>query len=329
MPTNDYDSIPYNQPISRFGIQLGASGTSFANKMAIETSVDTQGYSIPHFTRPDESLGKTNDTIGPDGRPNVRDSATFTLEPGFAKRRGLRGVIPLELLNSPLARFLASAESETAANVNNLRYRMEKKVRAMVEAVQSVSGHNATPTVKWDASGLTNVDIIGDAEAAIDAAEANANSDNMSGGGWEWYTNRIVARTIGVYLREKLKYTDANFIKGGKIPIDLAGLPLNVAGIQENTAKAGQTPTYSRVWSADDLYLVYSNPTFAQNQRSFTAMAQMQWSGIAVPYSTKVFRHPEQDVLELIVSTDVFDSLELLSVDGIYALKHVLTTELA
>jgi len=328
MAQSDYDAIPYNRAITRFGIQIGAQGTSFADKMAPPTPVAEQGFVVPKFTSADEGKGKTNDTIGPDGRPNVRESAKFTLVPGFANRRGLRGVIRKELTKGPFANFYASVKSETAQNVNSLRYRMEKKVRTLVETAQGVSGHNASPSTKWDAASYA-ADIIADAEAAVDAAEANANSDMLSGGGWEWYTNRSVARVIGAWMREKLKYTDAAFIRGGKIPLELAGLPLNVAGIVENTAHAGQTPTYARVWSADDIYLVYTNPSFASSQNTFTAMAQMQWTGLTAPYGTKVFEHPEDDVYQTIVSTDVYDELVLLSISGVYALKHVLTTEVA
>lgn len=321
------DLAPYNTQLTRFGIARGDGGSYFADKMAPRTQIDNQDYAVPTWSRRLEGRGQTDTKIGPEGRPNIRATASLTTKPGRAERRGLRGEIPWEFQKGPFGRFYASAESETASNVDSLRYQMEIKVKALLDAQKIVSGYYATPTTKWDAAAFA-ADIIGDMEAASDAASNNANFD-LKSGYWEWYMGRPVARVIGAWLREKLKYTDGMMQLGGIIPDNLAGLPVNVSGLMHNTAKPGQTAAIGRVWSSDDVYLVYSDPSFGNNLRAFTAMAQLQWSGVTPPYGTKVFNDPEPDIYKTWVSTDVYDSLELLSPDGAYVLPHVLTTLVA
>ncbi|TAL45426.1 MAG: hypothetical protein EPN91_02110 [Salinibacterium sp.] len=319
------DLYPYNLLLTQFAIEQGQGGSAINELLAVPTPTDTQDYSVPKFTSPVARLQKVSTKVGPGGKPNVKDSVAPTFDPGRCERRALRGYVLDEVRAQPHGDLLGNEITEQQDKIDDLRMEMEIAVKTALDAVQSVSNHNASPTTKWDAASFAG-DPIADITAAARQAEINSLKD-MKSGNWRIVIPPLVADVLSAFLREKLKYTDSRMQLGGILPDNIVGIPIITPGLMHDTAAAGQTAAFSRVWSSDDVYLVYVDPGFAGNKRSFTAMAQMRWNNFSPSYGTKVFRDAEQDVLRTWVSVDIWDHLHVLSNDGIYVLKHVLSVE--
>jgi len=325
------DGYPYNEILTAFGVEHGVGGPFVCDDIAVPFTVKTQDYSIPQYTTARVTQGKIETKAKGDGSLNVRTSASPTFNPGKCHRRGLKSFIDLETKAAPTGMFFADEEIESANNIDDLKLERELGVKAALDAVQSVANHNLSPTYKWDDT-TQDPGIITVMEAALRQAELNSGW-SIESGFWRWYVPTAVADVIKQYLRVKLLYTDGDFQVNGRLPRTLAGVPAYTCGSMQDSAAMGAAPSTARIWNSDDVYLVYVNPGFAQSRRAFTALAQPRWNAQEVrgvssdSYAVQRWRDPAPDIYRIWVAADIYDNLETVSQDGIYVLKHVLTTE--
>lgn len=324
MATNNVDTAPYSELLTAFAVERGSGGGFIADQIAIPTVVETQEYAIPNFESAVAKIGTTQTAVRGDGSLSVREGMAPSFNPGKCSRRGVKGYIDDEVAAGPHADLFANETVEVQDNLNDLQLEMELKVKTALDAVKSTSLHNISPSVKWD--GGSDPLLINVIEAAARQAELNSGK-SLASGNWRLVVPDLVADVVKDYLRTKLLYTDSAFQANGILPKSLANIPVIGPGAFQNTAAQGQTASLARIWSSDDVYLVYVDPSFANSRRTYTALAQMRWNKVSPSYAVKVFRDKNQDVNRTWVATDIYDNLETISNHGIYVIKHVLTVQ--
>jgi len=321
---NPVDLQNYNQLLTSFTIEKGTGGAFVVDDFAVPTPVETQQYAVPKFETPLVKQGITDTRVGPDGKLNTRESIAPDFTPGKCERRGLKSYTLDEIKAQPHGDLFASEEVELSDLVDDLRREEEIAFKAILDARKSVSGYHASPSVKWDAAGYTDVNAIGNMEVGLRAIELKSQK-SVDSGNWKVLIPPLVADALRGYLRTKLLYTDGQFQLGGVLPSKLAGMNVVVPGSMNNSAAAGQTASVARIWNTDDVYVVYVDPAFSKNRRSFTALAQMRWNAVSPSYAAYMWRCDDPTCKRTHVATDIYDKLETLSVDGIYVLDDVLT----
>jgi hypothetical protein len=321
---NNVDFQGYNRLLTNFAIERGSGGSFAIDEFAPPTPVDTQEYSVPKFETQLVKQGITNTLVGPDGDVNIVEDISPTMTPGFCMRHGLKGYTLDEVKAQPHGDLFANEETVLSSLIDDMRREKEIAFKALLDARKSVSGYHASPGVKWDAAGFTNVIAIENLEAAARAAELNS-ARSLDSGKWKLLIPPLVADRMKSYLRQALKYTDGQFTLGGKLPTILADMPVVIPGSMQNSAAAGQTASVARIWNTDDVYLIYVDPAFASNRRAFTAFAQMRWNKVSASYASYTWRDQNPMIKRTWVGTDIYDNLEFLSVDGVYVVDDVLT----
>jgi hypothetical protein len=321
---NNSDFQGYNRLLTNFAIERGSGGSFVVDEFAPPTPVETQEYSVPKFETALVKQGITNTLVGPDGDVNIVEDISPTMVAGFCIRHGLKGYTLDEVKAQPHGDLFANEETVLSDLIDDMRREKEIAFKALLDARKSVSGYHAAPSVKWDATGFTNVIAIENLEAAARAAELNS-ARSLDSGKWKLLIPPLVADRMKSYLRQALKYTDGQFTLGGKLPTILADMPVVIPGSMQNSAAAGQTASVARIWNTDDVYLIYVDPAFAQNRRAFTAFAQMRWNKVSASYAAYTWRDQNPMIKRTWVGTDIYDNLEFLSVDGVYVVDDVLT----
>lgn len=321
---NTPDLQGYNRLLTAFAIERGKGGDFIQDFLAPPTPSDTQEFAYPIYASPLTRQGQVNTAVGPDGKLNEVGSIAPDFGTGKCTRRGLKGFTLDELKAQPHGDLFANEEDEIADRIDDLRRENEAIVKKILDARKSVSGSHASPTTKWDASGFTGVQIVEDIEKGLRAAELLTGKSAESGN-WKVVVPPLVGDVVKSYLRQVLKYTDGQFSLNGKLPDRLANAPVISPGAMANTAAAGQTASVARIWSSDDVYLVYVDPSFARNRRSYTAMAQMRWTGVSPSYAAMRWRCEDQTCLRTHVATHIWDKVQMLAAEAIYVLDGVLT----
>ena len=321
---NNADFQGYNRLLTAFAIEKGRGGAFIADEIAPPTPSDTQEYAVPKFESALARQGITDSSVATDGKLNQVESTAPEFTAGSCKRRGLKSYTLDEIKAQPHGDLFANEEVEIADLIDDLRRENEIAIKAILDARKSVSGYHAAPAVKWDAASFTGVVAIENLEAAARAAEINSGK-SLDSGNWRWIVPPLVADKLKSFLRFKQLYTNAEFQVGGKLPAMLAEIPVIIPGAMNNTAAAGQTASVARIWNTDDVYLVYVDPSFARNRRSFTALAQMRWDRVSPSYGAYRWRCDDPTCKRTHVATDIYDRIETLSVDGIYVVDDVLT----
>lgn len=321
---NNPDFQGFNALLTDYVVEKGRGGAFVADDLAPPTLTENQEFVVPVFASALAKQGFTNTLVGPDGDVNIRENIIPDFVPGKCVRRGLKAYVQDEVKAQPHGEMFGSEQAELDDLIDELRREMEEKVKALLDTRKSASGYHASPSVKWDAAGFTNVKMIENIEEAILAAELTSNRSGESGK-WKLVIPPLVAQVAKAYLRQVLKYTDGQFSLGGKLPDVLADVPVILPGAMHNTTAAGQTASIARIWNTDDVYLVYVDPSFSTNKRTYTAMAQMRWSAMSASYAAYQWRQENPMIKRNWVGTDIYDSLQLLSADGIYVLDDVLT----
>ena len=321
---NIVDFKGFNRLLTQYAIQKGTGGAFVVDDFAPPTPVETQAYVIPNLETDLVRQGIVDESVGPDGRLNERQPVAPDFSEGKCNRRGFKGYTQDEIKAQPHGELFGDEQSEIDSAVDDLRRNQEIRFKALLDAQKSVSGHHASPAVKWDAAGYTNVDTIRNIEVGLRAAELSSGK-SVDSGNWKVLIPPLVADALRGYLRTKLLYTDGQFQLNGILPSRLANATVYVPGAMNNSSAAGQTASVARIWNTDDVYLVYVDPSFAKNRRTFTALAQMRWNALSPSYAARQWRCDDPTCLRTHVSTEIWDNLELLSADGIYVLDDVLT----
>lgn len=335
MAQNQADIGQYQELLTNFAVELGMGGSTVVDQVATPTPFDNQSYAIPKYATPLQDAGKMQTAVRGDGELPVRTSGAPVFVPGKCGRRGLKSDIDLETLAQPHGDLFASESVEVQKNLFNLVLEREQGLKTLLDAQGAVSGYyltlTGTPSAQFD---YTTADpkIIKTLESVARAAELNSGKP-VDDPNWRWIIPPLVGDAIKEYLRTKLLYTEGQFQIGGKLPTALAGITPILAGSMKDTAKAGQTPSVARVWSDDKVYLVYVDPTFASNARTFTAFAQPRWTGrpkrsgiVTASYAVWAWDDIKPDVLKRWVAVDIYDNLEVISPNGIYVINDVLST---
>lgn len=324
MPINaSADGGTYSELLTASAQEHGSGGDFITDLVAPVMKAPAQDYSVPKFKAQRNSQGRTQTTVGSDGSLNIRTGHAPTFVPGKAIRRGVKTFIRDEDRAHHLADLFVDEEAEVNSLVDELRLEREIALKAALDVVGAVSGYYASPSVKWDATSGDPI-IPSIIEAGVRAAELNSGM-SVESGNWKIIIPPLVADVVRGYLRTKLLYTDAQFQVNGILPAKIGGVDVICPGAMRNTAAQGQTASVARIWNTDDVYIVYVDPKAANARRTFTAFGQMVWDGVTPRYAVEKWRDPEKDVKRDWISCEVYDSLEVLSQDGIYVLPNVLT----
>lgn len=330
----------FNRLLTLFAIEKGAGGPHITDLLAPRRAVLSQGYSIPKFVS-----GKTSQHVssgvGPDGKPNILKPLTGSTIEGRCERRAYRDFIRDEDKASPTAYLYADREAIVAEQVAALQLEQAIKVRDLLVATESVSGHNATPTVKWNDSGPT---IKDDFETAKAAASINAGKPitpagvtrtvlqdgsvglTLTSAGWLSVIPSAIAQVMAndpdiLVLR---RYTDPSLITTSGLPPQLWDTTVVEPKAVLNSAAMGQAISDGLLFAMPSLYLVYVDPAAATAARTFTAMLQPTWSGVTPPYAVIEQRDTDATVKREWVSVDIYDDAKVVGQGGIYALKTLL-----
>lgn len=322
MPVNaQADAAPYNELLTAYAVQKGSGGAYLVDEFCPIVEVETQEFAIPQYAERVSEYGIVDTKAKGDGSLNVRTAGAPTFDTGKADRRGLKSFIEDETKASPNAALFADEQTEIDLNVEALRYESEIAFRDRLNAIGEVSGHYVVPSAKWDDTG--DPEIIEVLETALTAAEDNTGI-SLESGNYRLIVPRGVADVVRAYLRVKRLYTDAEAQAGGPLPSVLANAPCVVPGARHNTAKMGQAASVSRIWTNDNVYIVYVDPAFARQQRTFTSFAQYRWNKVSPSFGVKTWRDPQPDIYRTWVAVDIYDLFHTVSQDGVYVVKNVL-----
>lgn len=240
-------------------------------------------------------LGKytTDDTEAlraPGAGANEDTDPGLTWTTGVVKTYALKTRIPDELrAEAPNPAALERAKVQRM--VMSLRRRKEIAFAATCRDTATYA--HTTPGVKWDAAA--NVVI----EANIDAAKEAF----LLLCGYE-PTHIVVPPAVAkVFKRDSTirglrKFTDESLLINGELPPVVFGLNVVVPGAVRSSSAAGVAPALARVWSTDDVTLLYVNPAAAADPEAMTAVMEFGLtdpnfpSGASYPVTT--WRDPDQ-----------------------------------
>lgn len=311
----------FSELLSQTAVDKAGAFNGIARKIAIPWSVPSSSYAKPVYasrrTVPVSTAASNN------GGLNQRSGIAPTFVEGKTKRRGLKDFIDDDTRDAENG-FLLGDESQLTEDITDeLLLEEEIRLKAALDAVVGVSGHYASPSVKWDAA--SSVVIKTNMTTAMRAAELNS-EQSLQSGKWKWIIPPLVADVIAndAEVLNRIRYTHSDLLVNGQLPPQLWGIDVMIPDAVSLTNEPGQSATTGRIWTTDNVYLVFVNPAFANSRRAFTALATAQWAKRKA-YDAYSWRPSDLDIKRTYVGVETHDALDVISQDGIYVLSDVLT----
>jgi len=203
----------------------------------------------------------------------------------------------------------------------SLRRAKELRFRDLVQDT-SACGH-ASPGVKWDAAGGTNVVIEANIDAAKEAFLLQCGNEA---------THILIPPAVSKVMkrdptiRDLIKWTQNDLLVNGDLPPTLWGLKVAIPGAVVNTSAPGVAPGLGRIWSTDNVELIYVNPAAAGDPEAMTAIGEFGEDSEPGGSSYPTFSFRDPDETREITWYWVKNSWTMERVAGcIYILDNVLT----
>jgi hypothetical protein len=211
-----------------------------------------------------------NTRVGRLGVPN-RVTAGFTEESGFAEGYALDDPVPNSDINQNVEGYDPLAHA--AEYITDL-LELDREVRVatlMFDAAQYVTGNKVTlsGTDQW--SDQANSDPIGDIETALTTPLVRPNT--LVFGQQSWSTLRKHPDILNAVIKTG---ADKGLARRSEVAELFEVDNVYVGRGHHNTAKKGQTATFSRVWG-DSMAAIHLNPT-AGVQRGLTFCFSPTWN---------------------------------------------------
>ncbi len=195
-----------------------------------------------------------------------------------------------------------------------IRLGIEKRVKDLLVDTSTYS--NSTPSTKWDAaSGVTIEKDIDDAKEAFAKASGFEPSHILIPPA----VAKIVKRDSSI--RDLVRYTDATILVNGDLPPALFNMQVVIPGAIANQAKPGLTASVARVWSTDDVVLLYVNPTPGVDAASAGYQFRVSQAGLDV--AVRSWR--EEDRGGEMIEASVIQAEAVVSAECGYIINDVLT----
>lgn len=209
----------------------------------------------------DERFRVPNDVVGPRSRPNMVDFGV-TLVPIAVKDHALEEPISETEAREAAAEGVLSLQSDAAELLTwLLMIAQEKRVADLAFAAASYPAGNKVTlsgTAQWN--DQTNSNPIGDIMTGLDAAFVRPNTIVL---GAEVYTKLRVHPKVIDAVKGRTGVAPRGGIATAQELADLFEVAKVLVGRNRiNTAKEGQTPTYTRLWGKHCALLhIVPNPT--------------------------------------------------------------------
>lgn len=314
MPYTFKDVAP-DPILTGFAVEFGHGGGFIADDVAPQVPVEGPTFKVPTYknNRVDDDVLAA---VGPNDSANevVRYKPTFSA--ATALRYALRTRITREVRLAPGVNPLANAQNATLDLTAKLRLGVEKRVKTLLDNATGT----ATPTTKWDAaSGMTiekDVDVRREAFAKASGYEA---------------THIVIPPDVAKVMkrdstiRDLQKYTNPDLLIGGDLPPTLWGLRVIIPGAFVNSANPGLSQNIARVWSTDNVYLVYVDPSFSGTGLGMTALGQFRWMEWGTPFAAYTWPDPDKSVKADHVAVEVYQTEVKVCDAAIQRLTDVLT----
>lgn len=309
-----FEDVQPDPVLTSFAVQYGAGGGFVTDSVAPVMAVDSFNYKYPRYAA-DQLDADDKIEVAAGGRPNTTSFRLPSFVTGSVIRRALDSAIPLDGANLANPNPLASEEVHVAKIVHRIKLRIEKAVKALLDA----GSYSASPSTKWDASGNTIEKNIDDAKEAFEV-RAGVPATHV-------IMPRAIANVVkrDSNIRALRKETNSDLLKDGELPFQVFGLNVIIPGALENTANPGASQSLARLWATDTCYFLHVNPAISSDGSSLTTIAQVRWSATDAPWMALKWDEPHRSQFVKWVSCGIYQNEELVAPDALYLLTDCLT----
>jgi len=280
--------------LTDIAMEAGTGGGFAVEELVPRRSVERAEFKYAMWDVGLLTSDETETLVAPGDIPKRKLDSAITYVTGLVKSHGLREMITIaDAAQAPNLNALERAKVN--GMVWSLRRAKELRFRDLVNDTASVA--HATPGVKWDAAGGTNVVI----EANIDAAKALFRLQNGVPA-----THIIIPPNVSVVMkrdptiRELIKYTQNDLLVNGDLPPTVFGLKVVIPGGIVNSAAAGAASALANIWTADNVVLAYVNMTAATDPTAMTCVCEFgvgfEPGGAAFPTMSYPDPEPSREV---------------------------------
>jgi hypothetical protein len=299
--------------LTRLAVELGTGGPYIADLIAPVARVQADSYKIATFGR--EDIKRDVKATRAPGSPAARVEFSKTYAAATVKYRSLKSDIPDEVRsNDPNGDTLDARRVKVLTN--KLRLEVEAGLAALLAAATKTQ---AAPSTKWDGSSpKIRKDVL-------DARETFRKNAGM-------YPNVMVVPPVvktamfsDTAILDLIRYTQANFIATGQIPV-FENMQIVVPGAIVDTSNPGAAASIADVWSTDEVYYVYVDQSAGDDIAAMTALRQvrsMATGGQA--YAAMRWRDPDSSAKTDWVSVEVNQNEHVLAQELILRHMDILT----
>lgn len=305
--------------LSAIAQELGAGPGFAVNELAPARTVPARSYKYGVWDLEHMLVQHESETLAAPGTPANRvRSPQLTWLTGLVNEHKLSAEIT----------DVERGESVNPASLERTRVQkitmelmqpIETYFRDLINDTSTIA--HASPAVKWDAS--TGTIVI---EANIDAAREVFIKQ------YRFEPTHIVLPPAVAQvakrdstIRDLRKFTDPSLLIDGGLPSKLFGLNVVVPGALLNSANPGAAASIARIWSADNVILLYVNPAAATDPSAMTAVTRVRCSydrGFDIPIERQ--RHPFESAKSDLYTGYVAWDMKL-SAGCVYIIDDVLT----
>lgn len=215
----------------------------------------------------------TADLRAPGAPANQDTDAGLTWTTGMAYAHAKKQKITDEdIANTPNPAALERAKIQRM--VWSIRRGKELALRTI--AGNTTAYAHATPAIKWDAAGGTNVVIEANIDAAKEAFLLACGVDAT-----HILLPPLVAKVFkrDPTVRALRKFTDERLLINGELPPVVFGLNVVVPGGVVNASAPGIAPALARIWNVANATLFYVNPAAATDPEAMTSVEEFGQAG--------------------------------------------------
>jgi hypothetical protein len=304
--------------LTAIAMEYGTGGGFAAEQLVPRRSVSNYEFKYAIWDLGKYTSDDTETLRAPGDSANTDTDPAITWVTGMAKAHAKKKPITDEdRATAPNPAALERAKVQRM--VWSLRRAKELRFRDLVNDTASIA--HASPAVKWDAAA--NVVI----EANIDAAKEAF----LLQSGFEATHILIPPAVAKVFKRDSSvralrKFTDDRLLINGELPPVVFGLNVVVPGAVVNGSAAGVAPALARIWSADNVVLLYVDMSAASDPEAMTAIEEFGTDGApgGGSYPVETWRDPDLSAKTDWYSVENVWTMEYIA-GCIYIMDNVLT----
>lgn len=302
MPVGQVSTVLPDPVLTGLAVELGTGGPYAANMIAPVAKVMANDFKYAEFGR-EEIKDDAKQEVAP-GMPASEVTFGVTYKAASIVERKLKSRIADTVRNNNPSGSIE--RRRTRVLTNKLMLGVEKRLAALLRGAPKT---RAAPATKWDAAGAKIRDNM---LAAKTVFRKNTGMEpNVA------VIPPIVFDVIAAdpTLVDMRKYRED--LLASEVISEILRMKLVIPGAIEDTSNPGAASNVADVWSFDEVYYLYVDPSAGDDLEALTALRQVRSmaSGAEGLY-TKKYRDPDESAEADLVSVHL-NQLELLVADSL------------